>query len=172
MTTYHPHAHLMHHDSGAAGLELALVEAEEKIEKERKQWHRGELYAVGRVMFALVFLVAAAFKIARFDATVDSLTDLGLADAPMLLGVGIAVEVIGGVMLLAGLWTRTVAIGLIAYLAIITLLVNSNLTLEMNRESAWMNLASCGALFMLLAHGSGVLSLDRWLEHRRARRAA
>jgi putative oxidoreductase len=169
---HNPLSHAMHTDTTAAGLQLALVESQHKAEKRRRQWHREELHVIGRLLMGTVFLVAAIAKMSAFSTTADALADAGLTATSLLLGVGIALELVGGLSLLAGWGSRYAAVGLMAYLAAVTILVNNNFALEMNREAAMMNLGLCAGLFMLISRGSGLLSLDSWLQHRRMRRYA
>lgn len=162
--------HAMHHDSEAASMALAEIAIERRIEKEIRKEHRSEVYVVGRLLLASLFVVSGAAKFASFAATERAMTAFGLTDAGMLLGVGIGVEILGGAMLAVGLKARFVAGTLIGYLATVTLLVHSDFSIDQNRAFALANLAFCGGLLMIVAHGSGVFSLDRALQHRAARR--
>lgn len=165
-----PLSHPMHRDSAAAGIDLALVEAEHRVAHQREQWRHAELYAFGRMLFGSVFLIAALAKLAHFAPTAQGMETLGLTDVSLLLGFGIGAELVGGLLVLLGFRTRAAALGLVAYLASVTLLVNHDFALEMNREAALMNLGMVAGLLLLFGHGSGALSVDRWLARRTSRR--
>lgn len=160
----------MHHDSGAAAQALAAVEMVNRISKGRRQWHRSQLYVVGRLILAALFIASGLAKIVYFSATEQRMLDVGLNDTALLIRVAIGVELLGGLMLAVGYRGRTVAVGLIAYLASVTVLAHHDFTLEINRVYALASLAFTGGLTMVIAHGSGVLSADRYLEHRRSQR--
>ncbi len=109
---------------------------------------------------ATLFIASAIAKMLTYSATLASLRDT-LAEPRLLLPIGIAIELVGGVMLLTGLRARRVALGLIAYLAAVTLLMLSDFSNPLIRSFALSNLAFAGALLMVVAHGAGPVSIDR-----------
>lgn len=152
----------MHHDSCAAQLAVAEHEVEQRRRHNLQQHRQARLYALGRVLVAAIFIVSAVAKILSYSATLSALTDT-LAEPRVLLPIGIGIELLGGAMLLAGLRARRVAMGLIGYLAAITLLLLTDLSNPFIRSAALSNLAFAGALLMIVAHGAGALSVDRFL---------
>jgi putative oxidoreductase len=153
-------AHAMHHDPSAAQLAIAEYELQQRTRHNHLQARQAQLYALGRVLVAALFIVSAIAKLADFQATVNALSDT-LAEPRLLVPIGIGIELLGGAMLLSGLRARAVATGLIGYLATVTLLINHDLSQALNRSMALSNLAFAGALLMVVAHGAGALSIDR-----------
>ena len=163
-------SHAMHHDKAAA--DMALVEAERAQDAAGRvlESRRALAYFLGRIFMGALFLVTAVVKMFRFEDSVLALRESGMYDAHLLLPVAIAVEVIGAAFLLAGYKVRRIAVGLSAYLMIVTLVVGFDLANEMNANSALSNLGFIAALLMLAAGGAGKGSVDAALERRTALR--
>ena len=159
----------MHRDSEAAALALREAEAELLRRKTRRQHQQAQLYSVGRMLLAMLFVVSALVKVCTFAATRDALATSGIADSAFVLSAGITLELVLGGLLMVGLQTRGVAVALIAYLACATVLVLHDLNVGFNATFAMNNVGLCGGLLMLMGHGGGVWSIDRLLEHRSAR---
>ncbi len=159
----------MHRDSEAAALALREAEAELLRRKTRRQHQQAQLYSVGRMLLAMLFVVSALVKVSTFAATRDALATSGIADSAFVLSAGITLELVLGGLLMVGLQTRGVAVALIAYLACATVLVLHDLNVGFNATFAMNNVGLCGGLLMLMGHGGGVWSIDRLLEHRSAR---
>lgn len=171
-TTLHRVGETLHHrDSSAAELALKELEHERHLELAELQARRTHIYAMGRILLAALFVVSGAVKWAHFGSTVHAMGEAGLADPALLLPFALLVELLGGAMLAVGYKVRIAATALIGYVAMVTLLVHWDLALEANRAQAITNVALVGALLMLVGHGSGAPSLDKWLA-RRARLAA
>ena len=151
----------MHHDSASAALAVSQYETARRLEHDKKQARNSQLYAIGRMFVACLFVVSAVAKMIDYSSAVAALR--GTIAAPeMLVPFAIGIELIGGVLLFTGFKARPVALGLIAYLASITILVHHDLSQVLNRSFALGNLAFVGALLMIYAHGAGALSLDRF----------
>jgi putative oxidoreductase len=150
----------MHHDPSAAQLAVQEYEARQRREHNLQQGRQAKLFTVGRIFISVLFIGSAIAKMADYSATVRALNDI-IAAPEVLLPLGIAVELIGGTMLLFGVKARTVATGMIAYLACVTLLLLHDFSNPFARSFALSNLAFAGALLMIVAHGAGALSVDR-----------
>lgn len=157
MTTLHS---AIHHDPSSAALAVAQYEADKRREHDKLQQRNAKLYALGRIFIATLFIVSGAAKIASYATTVAALRDV-LADAQLLVPIGIAIELLCGALLFVGLKARWAAATLIAYLVAVTLLVHHDLSEPLNRSFALGNLAFVGALLLIFAHGAGALSVDR-----------
>ena len=160
----------IHHDRDTAA--RALAEAQRALEagKHRAQFHQSLAYLAGRLLLSTLFFVSAVAKMVRFDQTVAALREAGMDDAGILLPFAIAVEVVGAAFLASGYKVRRIAVGLMVYLAGVTLLIAANLSESLNANSAIANVGFIGALLMIAAHGAGKYSLDEWLRRRAARR--
>lgn len=142
------------------------IETTRRYDAERLRLSRDRWYALGRLLVALLFVVSGLVKVVRFVPIRDALLEMGLSGAVAILTLAIFVELVGGVMLAIGLWVRQSAAVLIAYLAGVTLLINGDMSVAFNRASALANLAFAGALMLLVAHGSGLFSVDHVIERR------
>lgn len=160
-------SHAMHHDSEAAGLALRQQEAELATQKAKQQHRQARAYSLGRMALALLFLVSSLMKMSTFAATQEALANGGIADSTFVLAAGITIELVLGALLLVGLRTRIVAMALIGYLICVTVLVLHDLGAGFNATFAMNNVGLCGGLLMLVGHGGGTWSIDRFLEHRR-----
>jgi putative oxidoreductase len=154
--------HTMHHDRAAAAMAVAEMERAQEADHRGIESRRALAYLLGRIFMGALFLVSAGAKTFRFEDTVLALREAGMFDAHLLLPVAIAVEVIGGLLLLAGYKVRRIAVGLSVYLVGITLLVSF--------DSALSNLGFIAGLLMLAAHGAGHGSVDTAIERRDDRR--
>jgi len=150
----------MHHDPSAARLAVEAYEAEQRMKHNQQQRRSVTLYAVGRMFLAALFVVSGAAKIVDYGPTVRALDDI-VAGASFLLPIAIAIELAGGLLLFIGLEARRVAIGLIGWLVVVTLIMHHDLANPLNRSFALANMALAGALLMVVAHGGGGLSFQR-----------
>jgi putative oxidoreductase len=155
----------MHHDPSSAALAVAEYEAENRQHHEQVRNRQVQCYAAGRIFVSTLFITSAVAKMLQYKPTVVALGNT-LADANLLLPFAIGIELIGGLALALGYQARRVAIGLIGYLATVTLLLNSDLSNPLNRSMALVNFAFAGALLMIVGHGAGALSIDRYLERK------
>ncbi|MGH7376481.1 MAG: DoxX family protein [Candidatus Methylomirabilales bacterium] len=122
-----------------------------------------------RVVVGIVFLVHGGQKlfVFGFGGVANFLGQVGIP-APMLAAVVVtAVEFLGGLALLLGLFTRLAAIPLAINMlvAILTVHLKAGFFLPNGYEFALTLLAATVALVLL---GSGEASVDRALEKRRA----
>ena len=156
----------LHHNADAAAAALKEIENEHRLELDELKRRRVQMYAAGRVLLSLLFIVSGFVKWAHFDATVASMSASGMNDAGLLLPFAIGFEIIGGAMLLAGWKTRITSWTLIGYVAFLTLLVHYDLANEAHRAQALSNIAFIGGLLMLAGHGAGKASVDRFVARR------
>jgi putative oxidoreductase len=127
---------------------------------------------VGRILIALIFIISAYGKITAFDATAASMAGRGMPSAHMLLIGAIAVELIGGILLMIGWHTRKASLALIVFLIPATLYFHNYWSYPpeqtRNQRNHFMkNLTILGALTFIVGMGAGPLSVD----NRRRRRS-
>lgn len=123
------------------------------------------LSLLGRVGLSLIFLISGWGKIAGYAATQGYMESAGVPGA--LLPLVIALELGGGLALLAGVFTRWTALALAAFSLVSALLFHANLADPMQSILFWKNVAIAGGFLMLAANGPGALSLDARLLRRR-----
>lgn len=133
-----------------------------------------ELYAVGRVLVPIVFIVAGFQKlwdigsVARTIASIEMLhRHLFNFMGPMGFAYLVAViEIVGGSLVLIGVWTRFAALILLIYAAIVTFTLHDfwnmqGVARDGNQIHFLKNLSIMGALLMIAAAGAGRYSVDK-----------
>jgi putative oxidoreductase len=121
---------------------------------------QGVLPLVGRILVATIFILSGLGKIGAPAATQGYIAAMGLP-APLLAYIGaVAVELGGGLLLLAGYRTRLVAAAL-AVFSIVTAFVFHHALADQNQMIHFLkNLAMAGGLLQFVAYGAGRISLD------------
>ena len=134
-----------------------------------------ELFALlARVLLSAVFIVSGYFKIMDVTGILNSAGTkhfmemvAGGAPAPIWLGYLIAaIELVGGLAILVGLFTRCAAWALIVWVIIATYLGHPFWTMTeaaartANLNNFLKNLAIMGGLLLLVNAGAGRLSID------------
>lgn len=120
----------------------------------------------GRALLALIFIVSGFGKITGFSATAGFMASKGMPIAEVLLVGTIAVEFLGGLMLLVGWKARWAALAIFLFIIPATLIFHSpaGLTGQEAQDqiiNVMKNLAIMGGLLMVFAFGPGAWSLDR-----------
>lgn len=113
---------------------------------------------LGRVGLSLIFIISGWSKIAGYAATQGYMESMGVPGE--LLPLVIALELGGGLAILAGVGTRWFAIGLALFSIASALLFHANFADQMQAISFWKNIAIAGGFLLLAANGPGPLSLD------------
>jgi len=125
---------------------------------------------IGRLLVALMFLLAGMSKFGGLEGTAGYIASKGLPMAQVLAFGTAALEVGAAVMLIVGWQARWAALALAAFTLLATVLFHNYWAMpaaeQMMQQLMFMkNLAITGGLLVLFAFGPGSLSLD-------ARRAA
>ena len=122
---------------------------------------------LGRFGLSLIFIISGWGKIGGYDATQQYMEAMGVPGG--LLPLVIALELGGGLALLAGAFTRWIALALAAFSLVAAALFHGNLGDGMQAILFWKNVAMAGGFLMLFAHGAGALSVDAvWARRRTA----
>lgn len=120
----------------------------------------------GRVLLAGIFLHEAWFKVTNYATSMRYTQSFGLPGE--LLPLAIALETIGGVLVVLGLFTRCAALALAAF-CIVTASVFHNRFGDINQLLHFeKDLAIAGGFLALAAFGPGGWSADAWRRGRRA----
>ncbi|AZE49847.1 putative membrane protein [Pseudomonas chlororaphis] len=115
---------------------------------------------IGRVLLSAIFILSGFSKIAAPAAMVGYIQSVGLPFPQLALGIAIAVELGGGLLLIAGYRTRLVALGLAVFSVATALAFHNNLGDQNQFIHFFKNLAMAGGLLQVVAFGAGRLSLD------------
>lgn len=114
----------------------------------------------GRILMAAIFIMSGIGKIAAPAATIGYISAMGLPFPELALAGAIGIEVIGGLLLVLGLYTRPVALALAAFSVLTGLLFHSAIADQNQMIHLMKNLAMAGGLLQVAAFGAGSLSLD------------
>ena len=115
---------------------------------------------VGRILVAAIFILSGFGKIAAPAATQGYIAAMGLP-APVLAYIAsIAIELGGGLLLLAGYRTKLIAAGL-ALFSIVTAFIFHHALADQNQMIHFLkNFAMAGGLLQFVAYGAGRVSVD------------
>lgn len=121
---------------------------------------------LGRAGLALIFIISGWGKIAGYAGTQQYMEAMGVPGA--LLPLVIALELGGGLAILAGAYTRWIAVAIGLFSIVSAAIFHANFADPMQAISFWKNVAIAGGFFLLAANGPGGLSLDAVLARGRA----
>lgn len=118
------------------------------------------LPVTGRVLMSALFLASGLGKFAAPAATLATIRAAGLPLPEVSFAAAALVEVLGGLLLIAGYRTRLVALALAGF-AVATALTFHTALADPNQMFHFLkNVAVAGGLLQVAAFGAGPLSLD------------
>ena len=129
---------------------------------------------LGRVLLSLIFLLSAASKLQGWQGTVQVLADKGLPAPEALLSVAVGLELVGGVMLVLGLFARWGAVALLLFIVPVSVIMHNFWALPEGEQrmgemiSFMKNFTIAGGLLFVLAMGAGPVSIDALRRKKRA----
>jgi putative oxidoreductase len=123
------------------------------------------LALVGRVLLAWLFIPAGWGKIAGFAGAVGYANAAGLPMAQVGVAIGLVIELVGGLMILAGFKTRWAALALALFTIVAAFFFHNFWAMPeaqqaMQKINFNKNIAITGGLLVLAAFGAGALSID------------
>ncbi|MEO2281501.1 DoxX family protein [Pseudoalteromonas pernae] len=116
---------------------------------------------LARFGLSALFVLTGLSKIEYYDATAQYMASVGVPG--MLLPLVILLEVLGGIMIIAGLFTRLTALAFAGFSVISALLFHFQLDDQTQFLMFYKNIAIAGGFLALAASGAGKFSLDQWL---------
>ncbi|MGE8337935.1 DoxX family protein [Pseudomonas laurylsulfatiphila] len=115
---------------------------------------------IGRVLLSAIFILSGFSKLAAPAMMVGYISSVGLPLPQLALALAIVVEIGGGLALIAGYRTRTVA-AVLAVFSVFTALAFHNALGDQNQFIHFFkNIAMAGGLLQVVAFGAGRFSLD------------
>lgn len=119
----------------------------------------------GRILISLIFVGSGLMKVMNFSMMTPMMEAKHFPLPAVALGAAAALEIFGGLAILAGLKTRIAAWLLFLFLIPTTLLFHNFWTMQgmerMDNQGHFMkNLAIMGGLLILAANGAGGYSVD------------
>jgi len=125
------------------------------------------LALLGRVGLSLIFIISGWGKIGGYAGTQQYMESMGVPGG--VLPLVIALELGGGLAILAGAFTRWIALALAAFSLASAALFHADFGDAAQAINFWKNVAMAGGFLMLAAHGAGTLSIDHlWNKRRNA----
>lgn len=120
---------------------------------------------MGRVLLALMFVLAGFSKIGGFEGTAGYIASKGLPVATALAALTIVLEIVGGLALMVGYKARWAALLLAGFTLLATLIFHNFWAMPAEQQMMqylmfMKNLSVIGGLLMVFALGAGGWSLD------------
>ncbi|RAP32738.1 DoxX family protein [Candidatus Marinamargulisbacteria bacterium SCGC AG-439-L15] len=115
---------------------------------------------ISRILIAIIFIFAGYGKIMDPMSTQAYMNTMGMGATTFFLVCAIIIEIVGGVSILLGYYTRIGALLLIIFLLPTTIIFHTDFSSQVQVIMFLKNLAIMGGLFSLLANGSGAYSID------------
>lgn len=115
---------------------------------------------VSRILLSILFIVAGYGKLTALGGTAGYFGSIGLP-VPMVTAVLVtAVELLGGIAILVGLFTRPVAYLLAVFTVATAFIGHGDFSVAGNDIHFMKNLAIAGGFLALAVLGAGALSID------------
>lgn len=126
---------------------------------------QSQMLLVGRILLALVFLVAGIRKLLAVAGTVGYFTKLGMPMPEVMVWVSILIEIGGAVLLIVGWQARRAAWLMILFVAIATLMAHRFWEFDAAQYANQMNhflknVAIIGGMLYIAVFGPGAVSVD------------
>jgi putative oxidoreductase len=123
------------------------------------------LPVLGRFLLALIFVQGGIHKLGVIDATATEMAGHGIPLSNILVWGAVAMELGGGLMLMAGLFARWVALALGLYTLALALIFHAYWAVPEAAARAqhaffFLHLAIIGGMLYVVAFGAGAFSLD------------
>ena len=120
----------------------------------------------GRILLAVIFLFSGYNKIGVFAKTAQGMVQHGVPMAKVLLVITIIIEIAGALMIIVGWRARLAASLLFLWMIPVTLLYHNFWAMPAAQQHLQQimfmkNLGLMGGLLMLMAFGSGAMSLGK-----------
>ena len=113
---------------------------------------------IARLFLARIFFLSGIFKIGGYEGTQGYMEAMGIPG--MLLPFVIALEIGGGLALIAGWQTKWISLALAGFTLVAAAIFHNNLADQMQMIMFMKNIAIAGGLLLLAIQGAGSYSLD------------
>jgi putative oxidoreductase len=120
---------------------------------------------IGRVMLALIFIISGAMKLTDISGTGTYMASVGL---PSSMAIPVALfEVVGGLMIVFGVFTRLTALAFAAFCVLTALLFHRETADPIQAAMAFKNIAIAGGFLCLFAYDQKSWSFDSYRTRKR-----
>jgi putative oxidoreductase len=121
----------------------------------------------GRLLIGVPFAMSGLSKLGADGATTAMIGAVGLPAPPLAFAVAVAVELGGGLLLIAGFQTRVVAAVLALFSLATALSFHANFADQNQMIHFLKNVMMAGGLLQIAGFGAGAISLDNRLANGR-----
>lgn len=118
---------------------------------------------VGRLLIGLPFTMSGLSKLAAYGTTTAMIGAAGLPLPPLAFVVAVAVELGGGLLLIAGVRARLVASALALFALATAVSFHSNFADQNQMIHFLKNIMMAGGLLQIVGFGAGAISFDNRL---------
>ncbi|MBK3664971.1 DoxX family protein [Bradyrhizobium diazoefficiens] len=118
---------------------------------------------IGRVLIGLPFAMSGLGKLAAYGKTTAMIAAVGLPVPPLAYIVAVALELGGGLLLIAGYQARLVSLALAVFCVAAGVAFHNNFADQNQMIHFLKNVMMAGGLLQIAAFGAGALSLDNRL---------
>jgi putative oxidoreductase len=119
----------------------------------------------GRLLIGLPFAMSGLGKLGAYAGTTALISSAGLPLPPLAFAVAVAVELGGGLLLIAGYQARAVGLALAVFSIATAVAFHSNFADQNQMIHFLKNVMMAGGLLQIAAFGAGALSLDNRASH-------
>ncbi len=127
--------------------------------KEISEYFQLALALSGRLLLSMIFIISGLNKISTYANTSQYMDAMGVSES--LLPMVIALEVIGGLMLLLGYKTKVITFFLAGFCLISAFMFHFDLSEQNQFIHFFKNVAIAGGLLLVVAGDVLLLSIDR-----------
>ena len=124
------------------------------------EWLKSFGSLIGRILLVLIFLNSGIEKIGNFEGTAQYMIKFGMPYTSFFLFGAIVLELLGGMTILLGYFTRFGAFLLIIFLIPTTLIFHTDFSDQIQVIMFMKNVSMLGGCFLILSFGAGRFSLD------------
>jgi len=110
---------------------------------------------LARILLGLIFVMSGITKITGFEGTQQYMASHGIPLTAVFLVGAIAVEILGGLSVILGLWPRAGAAVLVLFLIPATLIFHTDFGQQTQMIMFLKNLSIMGGLLLVMAFGGG-----------------
>ena len=122
----------------------------------------------GRLLIGLPFAMSGLGKLAAYGPTTEMIGAVGLPVPPLAFAVAVAVELGGGLLLIAGFRVSLIAIALALFSLATAISFHTNFADQNQMIHFLKNIMIAGGLLQIAAFGAGAMSVDNRLSKGRA----
>jgi putative oxidoreductase len=115
---------------------------------------------IGRLLIGLPFAMSGLSKLGAYGATTGMISAVGLPVPPLAFAVAVAIELGGGLLLIAGYRARYVAAALALFSLATALAFHNNFADQNQMINFLKNVMMAGGLLQIVAFGAGAFSFD------------